>query len=86
MFTGTYGATGTFQISGTVDTNTPGVYVLEYRKVDTNGNATTETRTVTVQDTTAPSTPICTANPNLTSGGTTVTCTNVASGDTATIP
>lgn len=60
--------------------------MLEYRKVDTNGNGTTEIRTVTIQDTTPPSTPTCTANPTITSGTTTVTCTNIASGDTATIP
>ena len=86
VFTGTYGATGSFQVSGSVNGNVPGVYVLEYRKVDANGNVTTEIRTVTVVDTTPPSAPICTANPTVTSGATTITCTNVASGDTATIP
>ena len=41
--------------SGSVDSNTPGTYVLSYNYTDTNGNvASTVTRTVTVVDTTAP--------------------------------
>ena len=41
--------------SGSVDSNTPGSYVLSYNYTDSNGNAaSTVTRTVTVVDTTAP--------------------------------
>ncbi|MDG1354948.1 MAG: DUF5011 domain-containing protein, partial [Opitutales bacterium] len=46
---------GTVTASGSVDTNTPGSYVLSYNYTDSNGNAaSTVTRTVTVVDTTAP--------------------------------
>ena len=54
---GTYGATGSFQMSGTTITTTtlPGVYTQQYQKVDAAGNQSTiATRTITVQDTTAP--------------------------------
>ena len=41
-------------ISGTVDTHTPGVYVLTYTATDGSGNEGAATRTVTVVDTTPP--------------------------------
>ncbi len=43
------------QRSGKLDTNTPGEYTITYTVADTAGNEATATRTVTVQDTTAPS-------------------------------
>ena len=46
---------GLVTASGSVDSNTPGTYVLSYDYTDSNGNAaSTITRTVTVVDTTAP--------------------------------
>ena len=46
---------GLVSASGSVDSNTPGTYVLSYDYTDSNGNAaSTITRTVTVVDTTAP--------------------------------
>ena len=46
---------GLVTASGSVDSNTPGTYVLSYDYTDSNGNAAiTITRTVTVVDTTAP--------------------------------
>ena len=41
-------------ISGTVDVNTVGTYIITYSATDTAGNTGTATRTVTVEDTTAP--------------------------------
>lgn len=47
--------TGSVVVDGTVDTATPGVYLITYDVVDVAGNvATTVTREVTVDDTTAP--------------------------------
>ena len=41
--------------TGTVDTTTPGTYTLTYTVSDAAGNgATTQQRTITVEDTTAP--------------------------------
>jgi Domain of unknown function (DUF5011)/Bacterial Ig-like domain len=58
IFYGTYGSTGSFQLSGTVDTSTLGIYTLSYLKIDAAGNiSNTVMRTVTVTavpDTTAP--------------------------------
>ena len=46
---------GLVTASGSVDVNTPGIYVLSYNYTDSNGNAAiTVTRTVIVVDTTAP--------------------------------
>ncbi|PIQ48252.1 MAG: hypothetical protein COW03_11055, partial [Cytophagales bacterium CG12_big_fil_rev_8_21_14_0_65_40_12] len=45
----------TVQVSGTVDTNTVGTYVLTYQAVDPQGNESTEvSRTVTITDATPP--------------------------------
>jgi hypothetical protein len=55
--TGTYNATGSFQMSGTTITITtlPGTYTQQYQKVDAAGNASTvATRTITIVDTTPP--------------------------------
>ncbi len=41
-------------ISGSVNTGALGVYTLEYLKVDGAGNSSGVTRSVTVEDTTAP--------------------------------
>ncbi len=47
--------TGNIVVSGaTVDANTPGVYVVTYTVADAANNSNSTTRTVTVQDTTAP--------------------------------
>lgn len=46
--------TGDVQISGTVDTALPGVYLLEYAVVDVSGNAASATRTVRVLLNSAP--------------------------------
>ncbi|MEC8043982.1 MAG: SUMF1/EgtB/PvdO family nonheme iron enzyme [Verrucomicrobiota bacterium] len=46
--------TSSITISGTVDMNTTGTYVLTYSVADAAGNTDTATRTVTVVDTTAP--------------------------------
>jgi large repetitive protein len=51
---GSYGNTGSFAVSGTVDTSTLGSYLVEFMKVDTSGNSGTAVRTVNVVDTTAP--------------------------------
>lgn len=53
-FVGIYGQTGSFVLSGTVNTGSLGVYSLEYNKIDNAGNASGAIRTVTVQDTTVP--------------------------------
>jgi hypothetical protein len=46
---------GIITFTGTVDTNTPGSYTIDYNVTDLAGNsATTVTRTVVVQDTTPP--------------------------------
>ena len=55
--TGTYNATGSFQMSGTTITGLtpPGVYTQQYRKVDAAGNASTITnRTITVNNSVIP--------------------------------
>lgn len=66
------GATGTdtcdstvsINVSGTVNTNTPGTYVITYTGFDDAGNASTPvTRTVTVQDTLPPTITLNGANP-----------------------
>ena len=44
----------TVTISGAVDTNTVGAYTITYTATDAAGNIGTATRTVTVEDTTAP--------------------------------
>jgi hypothetical protein len=44
----------TVTASGTVDTNTVGIYTITYTATDAAGNVGTATRTVTVLDTTAP--------------------------------
>jgi len=41
-------------ISGSVDSHTPGTYVITYTATDASGNTSTATRTVTVVDTTPP--------------------------------
>ncbi len=46
--------TSSITVSGTVDMNTTGTYVLTYTVADAAGNTDTATRTVTVVDTTAP--------------------------------
>ena len=50
-------------VSGIVDANTPGTYVLTYTAVDSAGNTATATRTVTVVDTTGPVVTLNGANP-----------------------
>ncbi len=52
--TGSYGSIGSFSLSGIVDSNTLGIYYLQYQKVDTSGNSANATRTVNIVDTTAP--------------------------------
>ena len=52
---GIYGATGSFQASGSVNTSIVGIYAIQYRKVDAAGNqSNTVTRTITVTDQTNP--------------------------------
>src|SRR5207302_1730238 len=51
--------------SGAVDANTPGNYTITYTANDGQGNSATKTRTVTVQDTTAPAITLTGANPIL---------------------
>jgi len=46
--------TDAITITGTVDVNTTGTYLLTYTVVDAAGNSATATRTVTVADSTAP--------------------------------
>lgn len=46
--TGTYGNTGVFQLSGTVNTSIAGIYTVTYKKVDDAGNSGSVTRTITV--------------------------------------
>jgi hypothetical protein len=41
--------------SGSVNMRVPGIYSLQYQKVDAHGNTGSITRSVTVVDTTAPS-------------------------------
>lgn len=60
---GTYGATGSFQSSGSVNTTLTGTYTIEYLKVDAAGNSGTVSRTVNVV-------PIITLNTNITGTGT----------------
>ena len=48
IFTWVYGTTGSFQVSGTVNTSIAWTYVLQYRKVDAAGNSTTITRTIII--------------------------------------
>ena len=58
IFYGTYGSTGSFQFSGSVNTTTLGTYMLSYMRVDAAGNqSNVVTRTITVTaipDTMAP--------------------------------
>jgi len=49
--------------SGTVDTNTVGVYTITYTATDSSNNAATATRTVNVVDTTAPVLTLVGSNP-----------------------
>ena len=52
---GIYGATGSFQASGSVNTAVIGTYSIQYRKVDAAGNqSNTVTRTISVTDQTNP--------------------------------
>jgi hypothetical protein len=46
--------TNSIQVTGTVDTNTVGIYTLNYGVTDSSGNATTITRTVSIVDSTLP--------------------------------
>ena len=45
-------ATGSFAVSWSVNTNIPGIYYIQYNKVDAAGNSTIKTRTVNVIDST----------------------------------
>ena len=47
-YTGSYGAIGSFALSGNIDTGSVGSYTLEYQKVDNAGNVGTATRTVNI--------------------------------------
>ena len=47
-FIGTYGSTGSFAISGSVNTGSVGTYYLDYMKVDAAGNSSGATRRVDV--------------------------------------
>ncbi|MEC7178105.1 MAG: immunoglobulin-like domain-containing protein, partial [Candidatus Thermoplasmatota archaeon] len=53
----------TVTASGTVDTNTVGVYTITYTATDSSNNAATATRTVNVVDTTAPVMTLVGSNP-----------------------
>lgn len=61
-FTGTYGSTGSFAVTGTMNTAIAGTYTLTYKKVDTTGNSGSTTRTVTVN-------PPASTNSNVGPGG-----------------
>jgi Domain of unknown function (DUF5011) len=53
--TGSWSQTGSFVLSGSVNTGALGTYTLQYQKIDNAGNISTgATRTVIVRDTTAP--------------------------------
>ena len=54
IFVGAWWSTWSFASSGTVNTSQPRIYYIQYQKVDSAGNSDIKTRTVTVQDTTAP--------------------------------
>ena len=54
---------GTITTSGTVDTDVAGTYAITYSATDASDLTTTETRTVTVVDTTAPVITVTGANP-----------------------
>ena len=56
-------------ISGTVDTNVPGTYVLTYHVTNSIGNVNTTTRTVLVVDTTAPLVTLLGSNPIVLAAG-----------------
>lgn len=80
--------TGAIALSGTVDTTTPGSYTLSYSVVDNAGNTAQRSRTVTVEDTTAPVLTLLGANPlNIEAGDTFVdpgvTAVDVCEGDLA---
>lgn len=55
--------TSSIVVSGTVDTNNPGTYIVTYSVTDTAGNTSTATRTVIVLDTQPPVFTIFGANP-----------------------
>jgi large repetitive protein len=59
LYTWTWWTTGSFQVSGTVNTAIIGTYILEYQKIDRWGNKSAIiTRTVQVTDQTPPDTTI----------------------------
>ncbi len=63
--------TASIEVTGTVDTNTPGEYTITYTVTDSSNNATTETRTVNVVDTVDPVITLNGANPlTINAGGT----------------
>jgi hypothetical protein len=53
----------TVETTGTVDINTVGTYILTYTSTDPSGNVGTATRTVIVEDTTAPEVKVTGENP-----------------------
>ena len=68
---GPYAATET---SNTVDTSTPGIYVVTYSATDAAGNNATATRTLTVKDTTKP---IVTLDPITSPNGGSINSVNI---------
>jgi hypothetical protein len=86
-WTDNYDGTGAVNAasSGQVDTTLPGSYLLQYRYTDEEGNQSPIVeRTVVVLP--APSLPTCTATPSITSGTVQIVCSQIASGDTLTLP
>ena len=68
--------------SGTVDTNTVGVYTIYYSASDDNGNQASATRTVNVVDTNAPVITVLGANPVTVEAGTTYNDAGATAQDT----
>lgn len=56
--------TGNVTVTGTVDTTTPGTYLLTYSVTDSHGNTTTVTRTVVVSANTTPVLTLAGSNPS----------------------